>query len=38
MAELTFRYAAEEDCGTILRFIKELAEYENMSDDDFRLV
>jgi len=33
MAELTFRYAAEEDCGTILRFIKELAEYENMSDD-----
>ena len=33
MAELTFRYATVEDCGTILGFIKELAEYENMSDD-----
>ena len=33
MAELTFRYATEEDCGTILGFIKELAEYEYMSDD-----
>ena len=32
MAELTFRYATEEDCGTILRLIKELAEYEKMLD------
>ena len=33
MKELTFRYATVEDCGTILGFIKELAEYEHMSDD-----
>lgn len=33
MSELSFRYATAEDCKTILGFIKELAEYENMSDD-----
>ena len=27
---LTFRFAATEDCGTILQLIKELADYENM--------
>ena len=31
--ELTFRYAAPEDCGTILHFIRELAIYEDMLDD-----
>lgn len=33
MSELTFRYATAEDCKTIIEFIKELAAYENMSDD-----
>ena len=33
MNELTFRYAAPEDCGTILHFIRELAIYEDMLDD-----
>ena len=33
MSELTFRYAAPEDCGTILHFIRELAIYEDMLDD-----
>ena len=33
MKQLTFRYAKEADCKTILGFIKELAEYENMLDD-----
>ncbi len=32
MEELTFRYAKEADCGLILGFIKELAEYEHMAD------
>jgi len=31
--ELTFRYATREDTGLVLRFIKELADYEKMSDD-----
>ena len=29
---MNFRFATEEDCGKILFFIKELAEYEKMSD------
>ena len=29
---MTFRFAAAEDCGLILRFIRGLAEYEKMSD------
>ncbi len=29
---MTFRFAAVEDCGLILRFIRGLAEYEKMSD------
>lgn len=29
---MTFRFAAGSDCGTILDFIKQLAEYEHMSD------
>ena len=33
MPELTFRYAHEEDCALILRFIRALAEYEKMSDE-----
>ncbi len=33
MAKLTFRDAAETDCGLILHFIKELAAYERMSDE-----
>lgn len=33
MAEITIRYARAEDCALILRFIKELAEYENMSKE-----
>ena len=33
MNELTFRYATEADCGVILRFIRELAIYENMLDE-----
>lgn len=32
MERLSFRFAAEEDCGRILSFIKELAAYEKMSD------
>lgn len=32
MAELTFRSATKEDCGLILSFIKELANYEKMLD------
>ncbi len=32
MEELRFRYAKEADCGLILGFIKELAEYEHMAD------
>ena len=31
--ELTFRYATREDTGLVLQFIKELADYEKMSDD-----
>ena len=27
---LSFRFAAKEDCGQILQFIQELADYENM--------
>ena len=33
MAELTFRFAEEKDCGLILYFIKELASYEKMLDE-----
>lgn len=33
MAELTFRFAEEKDCGLILHFIKELASYEKMLDE-----
>ncbi|MBR6408302.1 MAG: GNAT family N-acetyltransferase [Clostridia bacterium] len=33
MDNITFRYARKEDCGLILRFIKELAAYEKMSDE-----
>ena len=32
MEKILFRYAQEEDVGVILEFIKELAEYEKMSD------
>ena len=32
MAELKFRFAAEEDTGLILQFIRALAEYEKMLD------
>lgn len=31
--EHTFRYAEEKDAALILQFIRELAEYEKMSDD-----
>lgn len=31
--ELRFRYAEQKDTAIILRFIKELAEYENMLDE-----
>ena len=31
--ELTFRYAKREDVGLILKFIKDLAEYEKMSNE-----
>lgn len=31
--ELTFRYAKREDVGLILKFIKDLAEYEKMLDE-----
>ena len=30
---LSFRYAEEKDCSLILRFIRELAQYENMLDE-----
>jgi len=33
MGELHFRYAEERDTALILRFIKELAEYEKMLDE-----
>ena len=33
MEKVQFRYAEESDTGLILEFIKELAEYEKMSDD-----
>ena len=29
---MTFRFAAETDCGLILSFIRQLADYEKMSD------
>ena len=29
---MNFRFATSEDCGKIMFFIKELAEYEKMSD------
>lgn len=32
MENFTFRYAGREDCALILDFIKDLAEYERMSD------
>jgi len=32
MSELIFRFAAEQDTALILRFIRELAEYEQMAD------
>ena len=32
MAELTFRYATQQDTGLILQFIRALAEYEKMLD------
>lgn len=33
MGEITFRFAQEDDCGLILRFVKELAAYEKMLDE-----
>ena len=33
MEQLSFRYATEQDCGLILRFIRDLASYEKMSDE-----
>ena len=33
MGNLNFRYANEKDTGLILKFIRELAKYENMLDD-----
>ena len=33
MAELTFRWAEEKDCGQIFHFIRELASYEKMLDE-----
>lgn len=32
MAEVTYRFAREDDCALILRFIQELADYEKMVD------
>ena len=32
MADIRFRFAQEEDCRLILKFIKSLAKYEKMSD------
>jgi len=33
MKNTEFRFATEKDTALILRFIKELAEYEKMSDE-----
>ncbi len=33
MEELGFRFAEEKDCGLILHFIRQLAEYEKMLDE-----
>ena len=33
MSQVSFRFATENDTKTILQFIKDLAEYENMSDE-----
>ena len=33
MNNVSFRFAEEEDAALILRFIKDLATYENMSGD-----
>ncbi len=33
MTELTFRFAVKEDAATILYFIRQLAEYERMSNE-----
>ena len=33
MENLNFRYANEKDAGLILKFIRELAKYENMLDE-----
>ena len=32
MTSMNFRFANEADCGLILSFIRQLADYENMSD------
>lgn len=32
MPEVTYRFAQEDDCALILRFIRELADYEKMLD------
>ena len=32
MAEVTYRFTREDDCALILRFIRELADYEKMVD------
>lgn len=32
MSELTYRYAQRADVSTILHYVKQLAEYENLSD------
>jgi GNAT superfamily N-acetyltransferase len=32
MSEVTYRFAQEDDCALILRFIRELADYEKMLD------
>ena len=32
MEKISFRFATEDDCGLILKFIKALAEYEKMLD------
>ena len=34
METLSFRFAKETDCGLILFFIRELAAYEKMSDEE----
>lgn len=33
MNDIKFRYATKDDTALILRFIRELAEYEKMSDE-----